>query len=300
MAQTEGGSSRPSGYRDPVGTLGDDPPTPPRSRLGSFVARYRWRAYAVPILAVATFVSLLDAARVDSSANSTSARSDTVITSTAAGARTNAAVDPAAGAPTTAPPGPRPAPTGSTAGSRPAPTTVVRQGRGTLGIVPGQSDVRGTGGSLLRFRVEIEDGIGVDGQAFAAAVTDILGDPRSWGADGRRSFQRVSSGSYDFQVALVSPDNVDSFCPGVDTGGYTSCRSGDRATINLARWETAVPEYGGDVTTYRQYVINHEVGHVLGNGHQLCPGPGQPAPVMQQQTLGLDGCRKNSWPYPKG
>ena len=73
---------------------------------------------------------------------------------------------------------------------------------------------------------------------------------------------------------------------------------GERAVINLARWATAVPDYQGDVATYRQYVVNHEVGHALGQGHEPCPGAGQPAPVMQQQTLGLEGCTKNAWPYP--
>jgi hypothetical protein len=162
--------------------------------------------------------------------------------------------------------------------------------------------VYGTG-PLRRFVVEVEDGAGVDGAAFAAAVEATLGDPRSWGAGGRLSFQRVgaddaAAGRYDFRVSLVSPGSMERWCPGAGTEGYTSCRYGERAVINLARWETAVPDYQGDVPTYRQYVVDHEVGHWLGNGHQGCPGPGRPAPVMQQQTLGLDGCTANPWPHP--
>ncbi|WP_233517558.1 DUF3152 domain-containing protein [Geodermatophilus marinus] len=178
----------------------------------------------------------------------------------------------------------------------------VEQGAGTVTVVPGSSGVYGSG-PLQRFVVEVEDGTGVDGAAFAAAVEATLGDPRSWGAGGRMSFQRVgpeqvAAGEYDFRVSLVSPGSMETYCPGVGTGGYTSCRYGERAVINLARWETAVPHYDGDVATYRQYVVNHEVGHALGNGHQPCPGPGLPAPVMQQQTLALEGCTKNAWPHP--
>jgi Protein of unknown function (DUF3152) len=85
----------------------------------------------------------------------------------------------------------------------------------------------------------------------------------------------------------------------VGTGGCTSCRYGERAVINLARWATAVPHYDEDVATYRLYVVNHEVGHAPGNRvHPSCPGPGQLAPVMQQQTFGVDGCVKNPWQYP--
>jgi hypothetical protein len=176
--------------------------------------------------------------------------------------------------------------------------TYVEQGAGTLSVVEGTSEVYGTG-PLQRFVVEVEDGIGVDGAAFADAVTQTLGDPRSWGNGGRMSFQRVGSGAaYDFRVSLVSPGSMETYCPGVGTGGYTSCRYGERAVINLARWATAVPHYDGDIATYRLYVVNHEVGHALGNGHEPCPGAGQPAPVMQQQTLRLDGCSKNAWPFP--
>ena len=64
---------------------------------------------------------------------------------------------------------------------------------------------------------------------------------------------------------------METYCPGVGTGGYTSCRYGDRAVINLARWATAVPDYQGDVATYRLYVVNHEVGHVLGQRARAVP-----------------------------
>ena len=68
----------------------------------------------------------------------------------------------------------------------------------------------------------------------------------------------------------------------------------------MARWVKGVPRYGAPLSVYRQYLVNHEVGHRLGNGHERCPGQGRPAPVMQQQTLGLHGCRPHPWPYRDG
>ena len=43
---------------------------------------------------------------------------------------------------------------------------------------------------------------------------------------------------------------------------------------------------------------NGEVSCAIGYGHRACPGPGHPAPVMQQLTYGLDGCLANPWPAP--
>ncbi|MFI6333170.1 DUF3152 domain-containing protein [Micromonospora chersina] len=71
----------------------------------------------------------------------------------------------------------------------------------------------------------------------------------------------------------------------------------------LNRWRRSVPDYINsktELTLYRYYINNHEVGHELGKNHEACPGKGQPAPVMQQQTYGLKGCVANPWPYLNG
>jgi hypothetical protein len=296
-------TARPRSERAPLVARPDPLAPSPRQRvtvrrrpgrMRRFVERYGWRAYAVPLLTIATIAVLVDLA-ISSPDSSTRA----VGAGAGQSAPTEVAVPTIDAVPT--------APAEGDAGPAEAPQQAgqeayVEQGAGSLSVVDGASGVYGAG-PLQRFIVEVEDGIGVDGAEFAGAVEATLGDPRSWGNGGRISFQRVGAaeaveGAFDFRVSLVSPGSMEAYCPGVGTGGYTSCRYGDRAVINLARWATAVPDYQGDVPTYRMYVVNHEVGHVLGNGHEACPGAGQVAPVMQQQTLGLDGCAKNAWPYP--
>jgi hypothetical protein len=254
------------------------------------VHRYGWRAYAIPVLTVATLIVLVDVAATNVQ-DAAAVQSPVTPASAAHGPEVaGTQVAEGEGQPTVELP------------VVPSAPTYVEQGTGSVSVVDSTSAVYGSG-PLERFVVEVEDGTGVDGAGFAAAVEATLADPRSWGNGGRMSVQRVgaaeaAAGSYDFRVSLVSPGSMETYCPGVGTGGYTSCRYGERAVINLARWETAVPDYAGDISTYRQYVVNHEVGHALGNGHEQCTGPGQVAPVMQQQTLGLQGCTKNAWPYP--
>jgi Protein of unknown function (DUF3152) len=250
------------------------------------------------VLTVATLVALIDTAATDVADAGT--RADTAAAEQSAAAPPTAGRTPAAATGTGLADGEE-QPTAAVPRAPGAPS-YVEQGAGSVSVVDSSSSVHGSG-PLERFVVEVEDGIDVDGDDFAAAVEATLSDPRSWGHDGQMSFQRVgaadaAAGGYDFRVTLVSPGSMEKYCPGVGTGGYTSCRFGERAVINLARWATAVPDYADDVATYRQYVVNHEVGHALGHGHEQCPGPGQPAPVMEQQTLGLQGCTKNPWPYP--
>jgi hypothetical protein len=183
----------------------------------------------------------------------------------------------------------------------PAPPKVPQRGTGRFTVAAGEMTTIGKG-QLMTYRVESEDGSGVAAANFAGEVDNTLSDPRSWTADGKWAFRRVSTGKVDFVVRLATPATVDKICgaAGLQTGGYVSCRTGESVMINLARWELAVPDYKGDVALYRRYVINHEVGHRLGHGHELCPGKGKMAPIMQQQTYGLNGCVANGWPFVNG
>jgi len=207
-------------------------------------------------------------------------------------------------APATPPPptlsvSPSPAPS-PTQAPPPPEITYPKRGEGTYRFAAGGGPVAGRSGQLMRYRVAVERGIEhIAPDAFAVAVTRTLSDPRSWTGDGRWRLRRVGAGSpFDFTVYLTTPGTRDDFCPGDD--GYTSCRNGERVVINVARWVHGVPRYGAPLEDYRQYLINHEVGHRLGYDHEKCPGRGRPAPVMQQQTLGLHGCVAWGWPLRDG
>lgn len=183
---------------------------------------------------------------------------------------------------------------------------VPSHGSGKFDYATTTGAVHGTKGPLRRFRVAVERGSGEDVDAFAETVESTLGDARSWTGGGTLRLQMVpSTGPYDFTVYLVTRDTAGRMClqggTNIVIGGvpYTSCRTPGRAIINLDRWRLSSKPYVAakvPLATYRQYVINHEVGHELGHHHVGCPKQGGPAPVMVQQTLTLRGCVPNAWP----
>lgn len=191
-----------------------------------------------------------------------------------------------------------------TAAPTPTPTASAARyparGPGTFAYATGGSRIYGRTGLLRRYRVAVESGTGQDVAAFAAEVERILGDPRGWSAGRRLRFQRVSGGTAaNFTVLLATPATSERLCAagGLRTQRFTNCRVAGKVIINMARWWDSVPHYRAPLSTYREYVVNHEVGHELGYGHVGCPRRGAFAPVMQQQTISLRGCRAYGWPY---
>ena len=157
--------------------------------------------------------------------------------------------------------------------------------------------VRGRSGRVVTYRVEVEQGAGVTTREFGRVIDQALSHERGWTGDGRWRFQRVARAQPELTIRLATPATVDEQCEaaGAATDGYTSCRAGQFIVLNLDRWFLGVPHVD-DLSLYRTYLVNHEVGHGLGLGHERCPGKGWRAPVMLQQTLGLHGCTANPWP----
>jgi hypothetical protein len=173
---------------------------------------------------------------------------------------------------------------------------VPESGPGTFTVA--RADLSSAAGGH-RYRVEVEDGLDVDPDEAAADIAEILNHPRGWSHEGKETFHQVADSSAGLVIKIATPDTTDRICGqyGLDTGGEVNCRVGEKVMVNLKRWELGSPEFDGPATEYRGLIINHEVGHWLGRGHETCPGPGLPAPAMMQQIKGLKGCVSNAWPY---
>ncbi len=285
-----------------------------QSAIGRFVSTYGWRAYALPVLLAVTVLVIVDAVR----AVPMPAPADPGFGALSP----NRAESGIIGAP---PGGDGKFPADLPLGALPEGGAYVERAAGTWRVVPGTSPQVGAGTErVFRYTVEVEDGIdtapfGGDA-AVATMVETTLANPKSWTHDTRFGFQRIDAGEPDFRLSLTSRDTTRNAC-GFEIPIDSSCYNAglDRVVLSEVRWVRGALAFDGDIGSYRQYQINHEVGHAIGyHSHQPCESDGGLAPIMMQQTFGTknndialldphgvvpaDGktCRFNPWPYPRG
>jgi hypothetical protein len=290
-----------------------------RRKKNGFAA-YSWRVYAVPLLLAVTALVVVQTVNDTDEGGTAADRQNTV-------AATGDGDVYSAGPEITEKPPKANDPNIPTA-ELPNGPNYPQAGSGEFDVLPGTGGRLGNGGRLYTYTVEVERGIdlapygGID--SFGRLVDATLADPRGWAATGQVSVQRVDGGNPDIRVTLSTPDTVHrpDFC-GYSITYESSCwrRSEKRVMINLARWVRGALVFGGDIGSYREYAINHEIGHAFGKGHLGCPENGGLAPVMMQQSFGTsnnyvaqlneqarnddpvvaDGktCRFNQWPNPQ-
>lgn len=294
-----------------------EPPRKKRIKLGRNVLTYSWRAYALPVLLVLTALVVFETANDPGRPADGAEGMSNALAATTEASRAPLATENPVG----------PVDLDIPTAELPDGGEYTQSGKGTWHVVPGGGEKVGKG-QLITYTVEVEDGLdpatfaGED--AYANTVEQILSDPRGWTGSGEISLQRVdaSAPEPDFRLSLTSPDTTHrpDMC-GFSIKYESSCNlsAQKRVVINLARWVRGAKAFNGDMVGYRQYAINHEVGHALGNGHEGCADDGELAPVMMQQTFGVsndyvaklndydpnqgvpaDGkvCKPNGWPNP--
>lgn len=135
-------------------------------------------------------------------------------------------------------------------------------------------------------------------------LTDLIGklaatynDARGWNNGGKIAFEHVTTGC-QYTVWISAASQMTSF--GAICDDYYNCQVGSNVILNYDRWTTATPPWNkteGSLEDYRTLMIDHETGHRLGfYDNPTCPGSGQLAPVMMQQSIDLKGCVFNIWP----
>lgn len=274
-----------------------------------FARFFGWRAYAIPVLAVISVWVIVDAfTGVSDETAQRDGAAETLSTQLAAG------------------PDPMDQEQLNTQLNQlPEGADFARSGTGEYRTIgqPGAQAGKGTE-KVVRYVIKVEEGVDTSSlggdDALARMIDATLTNPAGWTHDERFRFEHVAADDDPtMHIQLTSVDTTHETC-GADLGMETSCFYGDgnRVVINHARWVRGATPFQGDIGSYRQYVINHEVGHGLGYAkHQPCGGDDELAPVMMQQTLSLNNqdlhtidprevypdadetCRYNAWPYPR-
>jgi hypothetical protein len=131
---------------------------------------------------------------------------------------------------------------------------------------------------------------------------NTLNDRRAWPLHW---YQTLNASQSNWNISLETQNFIDSYYPSSISGLSVTEHRDLRATgpqapktyFSYENWTSVPKTLRYSLHEYRTYVLLHECGHALGQGHRRCTGG--PAPIMLQQTRGLGECTKNIWPLEK-
>ena len=148
------------------------------------------------------------------------------------------------------------------------------------------------GGDSTEYTYAFDRSIPIVMQTF---ITTTIQDSRGWRGMGYY-FRQMATKDVDMVFYLKPNQNIIAmFTKEMD--GFSVCYTVEgkaKIYINQDNWETPPATFTGSQETYRQYVVQHEVGHALGMGHEEAQ-LGQPCHPMYQQTRGTSQCSPNPW-----
>ena len=156
---------------------------------------------------------------------------------------------------------------------------------------------------FLTYIVKFDKSLRMNETLVENKIRTVLQDPRGWlshgyifeqvdkKSDGYKSDKKYKS---DVVIKIVPAKTVEKIC----SFKGLSCADLNDNTIylNVNRWRRGSKYSKLNLDNYRVYLVNHEMGHILGRGHSECLKTNSKVPVMVQQTLGIGRCKPNPWP----
>lgn len=208
---------------------------------------------------------------------------------------------------------------------------VGASGTGVFNVVLGDDQPEGDG-PTHSIRIEIEEGLPLTPDALGVFVLTMLNDERGWGAKGRMTFVRTD-GVAEIRIVFASPNTVASLCsrpheavildiappkitldpsPGVSSSSSAipsaspsaspdlepSCADRGIIVVNAYRWADGLEAFGEDRKAARAYLLQHFLGHLLGETDATCETAGERASVMVDHEFDIAPCLPNGWPHP--
>lgn len=143
----------------------------------------------------------------------------------------------------------------------------------------------------LRYKISIDSDIKRNQKNFERDVHKILTNKKSWPINFI-----IDNNHYDFEIILTPAKKVEYTChfKGLSCADIYN----KKIYINNYRWTKGAKPSELSLQDYRIYLINHEVGHILGLGHSK-PIKNRKVPVMNQHTLGIKPGKPYMWPLPQ-
>jgi hypothetical protein len=142
------------------------------------------------------------------------------------------------------------------------------------------------------YSIEFDKDIIINTNLVIKKITSVLEDKRGWKRLGYNFYHKDKNPK--FKIKIVKEEKIIKACK------FSGLSCADMSTntiyINIKRWRNGSKRSKLSLDDYRTYILNHEIGHLIGRDHVQCNKSGSKVAVMVQQTLGISDCKPNPWP----
>jgi hypothetical protein len=156
---------------------------------------------------------------------------------------------------------------------------------------------------MLTYSLIIDKTLNMKKKYILDKLDFVLSNKKGWKKLGYKFKYIDDIKDIDILIYISPNDYIDNVC-GFDKEYKLSCavtqsNKPNKGIIylNVDNWRNGSKLSKLCLQDYRNYMVNHEIGHILGRDHLFAKDyKNKLAPVMIQQTKGIENCIPNCWP----